>query len=613
VPGAVASLADQFCPNVHDAAITAASYDPWSGVLATADASGLVAVQRAGEATPGLLFQPGTRVSGALGLIRGGSLLAVGDDDGTIGVYRTEDGDAVFQEKREGARGRVRAMRGAALSPQGGRVATIAVDGLLRIWDLARGEREVAWQGFGGQTVEFDARGGRVLCLDEKGQPRLVDLTSHQGLPMDRLQMPAERAHFSLDGTLVIAAGQGGIALLRVVDGQVVGSFAARGGSGILSIVQRPDGAQLGAVSARSVHVFSLPDLQPVESTKHGAPDALGPAWWGQTGIRVGGADGLAHGGGEAVHPVQAVGGFGDTRLACHGERVVSWVANRRSREFDAPAKVKEAHCDREGRWVLVVPERGPFVVFDARSGNKVFEGAAATAGATSVSLGGSVIAARLSNGATRWWDLANNRAYELTWPAGLAVSHGGTWLGLITPRGAIKVIDPATGKDAVPDPRPSAEVPARLLSFVNRRPDLLAVDTEHVLAHYDLAESVRSQKSCLARDVLQFGAAPDRVWGITGGQYAAVRLPEDHQCTLIFVDIHAQAVISEVTGLHPGAWVDAERGLVLEPARSGGILEREMDGTERRVLRSLPDGQWVCFGRKGILDASEKAGKALA
>ena len=63
----MASLVDQFCPNVHDAPITAAAYDPWSGVIATADASGLVAVTRAGEASPGLLFQPGVGITGAIG------------------------------------------------------------------------------------------------------------------------------------------------------------------------------------------------------------------------------------------------------------------------------------------------------------------------------------------------------------------------------------------------------------------------------------------------------------------------------------------------------------------------------------------------------------------
>lgn len=607
------SLADRFCPNVHDAPVTAAAYDPWSGVLATADAAGVVAVRRAGEATPGLVFQPGAGVTGALGLIRGGSLVGVGDDDGTIAVFRTDNGAAVFEEQREGARGRVRAMRGVAISPEGARVAAIAIDGLLRIWDITRGEREVAWQGFGGLSVDFDGRGSRVLCMDEHGQPRMVDLSSHQALPMDRLQVPAERAMFSLDGTLVITAGASGIALLRVVDGQLVNSFAARGGSGILSVVQRPDGKEIGAVSQRSVHVFSMPDLQPVESLRHGAPDPSGAAWWGQDGIRVGGSDGLIHGGdGASAGPVNVVGGFGNTRVAAHPDRAAIWVGDRRLREIPSPSVLRSVQVDREGHYLVLVPERGSFQVYDARSGEMVFDGGPRTSGAEDVAVGGSVVAARLAGGGMRWWDLANNRAFELAWPTGMALSHGGTYLALVTPRGAVKIIDPASGRDALPDPRPSADVPMRLLSFVNRRPDLLVVDAEQVLSRFDLTISLKERRPAEAKDVLQFGAEPDRVWGITGGQYAAVRIPQGDGSTILFVDLHAAALVSEVAGLHRDATVDAENGLILEPARAAAILERDMKGNERRVLRALPDAQWVAFNARGVLDASEGAGQVL-
>ena len=43
-------------------------------------------------------------------------------------------------------------MRGLALSPEGARLAAVAADGLIRLWDIERNEREVAWQGFGGHT-----------------------------------------------------------------------------------------------------------------------------------------------------------------------------------------------------------------------------------------------------------------------------------------------------------------------------------------------------------------------------------------------------------------------------------------------------------------------------
>lgn len=606
------SLVDQFCPNVHDAPITAADYDPESGTIATADADGVVAVQRPGESTPHLIFQPGVACMGALNLIRGGSLVAVGDEQGTIGVYRCEDGEAIFREEREGARGRVRAMRGVAISPEGSKLAAIAKDGLLRVWDLTRGERN-AWRGFSGDTVAFDPRGQRLLAMDTEGQPRLMDLMSLQALYMDKLQTPADRARFTHDGTMVIAAGQAGISLLRVADGALVASFATRGGSGIINLRQSPDGTQAAAVTHRSIHIFSLPDLKPTESRRHGAPNPTGAAYWSPAGIRVAGDDGLMHSGGSgSAGPVTAVGGFGDHRLAVHRDRIIVWRGNQRALGFDAGHALREAHVDRDGRLVVAVPQHGPVRVFNCQTGRLVFDGGPETSGAPEVAVGGTVVAVRRMNGGVRWWDLGHNSGFELRWPQAMALSHGGTWLGVVTPRGLVKIIDPATGRDALPAPQPLADVPVRLLTFVNRRPDLLVMDQDGVLGHYDLTTSVRTGSPAEGRDVITINVTVDRIWGITGGQYCALRLPEGDHCTMLWVDIHACNVVHEVSDLDPNAWVDAENGLILEPARSSAILEREMNGRERRVLRSLPDDEWISFGWRGILDASKGAAGEL-
>ncbi|MEC8424485.1 MAG: hypothetical protein VX000_11960, partial [Myxococcota bacterium] len=451
----MASLVDRFCPNVHDAPVTAAAFDPWSGTQATADASGLVAVQRSGESAPGLLFEVGATVTGALAVIRGGSHIVVGTDDGTVAVYRTDDGGCEWIDQREGARGRVRAMRGVALNPECSAVAAIAKDGLLRHWDLVRGERN-AWRGFSGSSVEFDPRGERLLTLNSDGQVQLFDMLQLRAIAMDRLQTPAQFARFTLDGTLVVAAGQAGVSLLRVADGAMVGSFATRGGSGIVNLVLSPDGSHVAAITQRSAHLFSLPDLQPVQSSKHGAPSAAGAAVWTQAGLRVGGSDGLLHSGGSgSAGPVDAVGGFGRYRLAAHGRRIACWKGEQRIMEFEASARPREVHVDRDGRLVVSVPRQGALEVFSFATGKRVFDGGPQTSGASEVAVGGTVIAARLAAGGCRWWDLANNSAFELKWPQALALSQGGTWLGVVTPRGAGKVLDPATGSEALPSPLP--------------------------------------------------------------------------------------------------------------------------------------------------------------
>ncbi|MCB9791750.1 MAG: hypothetical protein H6741_03395 [Alphaproteobacteria bacterium] len=607
------SLVDQFCPNVHDAPITACAFDPGSGVLATGDSAGRVAVTRRGETAPGMILQMEGAVENALGLIRGGHYVAVGDNCGSVRVFRCDNGQVIFEEIRKGDRGRVRAMRGMSISPEGSRLASIAVDGLVRLWDLTRGEREIAWQGFGGITVEFDARGDRLLCVDEAGQPRLIDLRNREAMPMDRIKMPADEAFFSTDNTFIVCSGPSGISLLRVADGALLHSFATRGGSGIGNVVLSPDGRQAAALTRRSVHVFSLPDLQPVESLKHGAPDSSGVGTWTHKGILVAGADGLMHGPGEeGIAPIISASGFGEHRIGVHADAITVWRGDDRLGVIRAPGEQALARIDRDGQLVIARPMRGPVSIYATRDGRKLFEAGPDTDGAPDFAVGGPVVAVKLPQGGVRWWHLGANQAFELAWPRAMALSGSGTWLGVVTPKGAVRVLDPATGRESVPSPVPLAEVPVKLLSFVNRSAELLILDEDGVLGHYDLRDSKMQNRPAEGRDVLDFNVEIDRIWGITGGRHCALRLPEGATSTVLFVDLEASDVVSEVTGLHPFCWVDPETGCILERARSGAILERDLHGKERRVLRSLPGGEWISYTERGILGASDGAGGAM-
>jgi WD40 repeat protein len=606
----MASLADQFCPNVHDCAITAAAHDPVSGVTLTADEGGTIAVQRSGEPSPHLLFRHGTAPIRAATFIKGAMSFAVGDDQGTVALYRTDDGDKQFEETREGARGRVRAMRGVALNPDGSCLAAIAIDGLLRVWDLAHHERRV-WRGFSGATVEFDLRGERLLAMDDEGQPRLTDLGAVQALTLDRLATPAQFARFSRDGTMVVAAGAFGMSLLRTKDGALVASFAAKGGSGIVNLLLSIDGTEVAAITQRSVHRFALPKLDPIASTRHGAPETTGAAVWTRDGIEVGGSDGRLHTGGKgSLGPVTAVAGTGDRRLAAHGGRVGVWSENRRVAVVDSGFPLRDLQASPDGNLILTVPEDGPIAVFDARTGTRVFDGGPETSGAPEACMAGGIVAARLERGGCRWWDLEGDRAFALDWPRALAHSDDGRWLAGVTPTGTVQILDPRTGAEATPPPVPLAGVPVRFLAFSGT--DLLVLDHDGVLGRYDLAESVRTGAPARGRDLLTVNVALDRVWALAGGTHCAMRLVEGETSTILFVDLEAGAVASEVKGLDRSACVDVESGHVLEPARGSAIVERDRDGNELRVLRSLAEGEWLSFGRNGILAASPAATRAI-
>ena len=103
-----------------------------------------------------------------------------------------------------------------------------------------------------------------------------------------------------------------------------------------------------------------------------------------------------------------------------------------------------------------------------------------------------------------------------------------------------------------------------------------------------------------------------DRIWGLTGGRLAALRLPDGDRCSILFIDIHAGEVTSEVTDLPANATVDDENHRILLPARAGALSELSHTGAEVRVLRNLPDQEWIAFNAKGILQASKRATESI-
>lgn len=606
-----ASIVDRYCASAHNGPVTAAAFDAQSGAMATADEWGTVAITKPGDQYPGIIFDMGYPVHGAIAVTAGGALVAVGDDQGSVAVYKTWDGSCVFEDVRDGAAGEARAMRAMTFNPQGTILATLSIDGIIRIFDIQRWERVANYQGFSGESLQFNDRGDRLLCIDNLGQPKLLDLMSQEQIDLELVPGGVRVARYTPDYRKVVTIGQAGVTLIGLPDGRILNSFSARGSSGMLTIVISPRGDELGAITGRSVHRFSLPELQPVGSDKHGAGDPTSAALWDWRGVAVGGADGLLHrpGARPSLEPVLSCSGFGDHRVAVHGEKLAVWHKQRQKRPFSGKRRFIEVKIDRDGRLIIGLPDDGSGVqVFEARTGRHLFDAGNDTADTPKMEVGGSIVACGLSKGGLRWYDLKQNSVFELPWVRTFALSGSGTWLAVVTPKGNVRVLDPTTGKDAIPRPEPLADVAVALVSFVNRRPDMLVLDTEGVLGQYDLTDSVKENTPAIGRDVLDLNVEVDRLWGITGGTYAAVRFQEAERGTasVIYVDLTTGEVKSEVPDLLPYAWVDPETGDILQPARGAAILELDMHGVEKRVLRALPEGEWVSFNAKGIFDSSE-------
>lgn len=605
------TLIDKFCASPHAAAIRAAAFDPQSSASITADAWGTVAITKPGDGYPGILFDMGSPVQGAVAVCRGGALVAVGDDNGTVAVYKTWDGSCVFEDTKEGPGGPARAMRALAFNPQATILASLSIDGIVRIFDIQRWERLANYQGFSGESIEFNEGGDRLLVIDTLGQPKLLDLMSQEQVDLEMVPGGVRVARFTPDGRHVVAMGQAGITLIGLPDGRIRNSFSARGSSGMLTVVVSPQGNAVAALTVRSVHTFALPGLTPESSEKHGAAEPTSAAYWDWRGVAVGGSDGVLHrpGARPSLQAVVCCTGFGEHRVAVHGERVAVWARNQQKRPFHARKRFVEVKIDRDGRLIIALPDDGDGVqVFEARTGRHLFDAGADTANTPKMEVGGSIVACMLSSGGLRWFDLRENNVFKLDWVSTFALSGSGTWLAVVTPKGQVRILDPSTGKDAIPRPEPLADVPVRLLSFMNRRPDMLVLDAEGVLGIYDLTQSVKEKIPATGRDVLDLNVDVDRLWGITGGQYAAVRFqePDADTATVIYVDLNTCEVVSVVPELLPYAWVDPETGDILQPARGAAILELDMRGREKRVLRALPEGEWIAFDEGEIFAASD-------
>ncbi|HMV69674.1 MAG TPA: WD40 repeat domain-containing protein [Myxococcota bacterium] len=631
------SLVDRWCPEPHEASIVAVAYDHASRTHATADEDGLVAVYAQGSGAFTRTFEHLAAVR-ALALGRQGQLIAVGDDAGTLAVYRVADGQVVFVDQRppdsSGGRG-ARAMCALAFSPDGRQLASLALDGRVRIDAVDRGQRLLTFPDFGDAILDWDPTGEHIVAIDRSGQVVLVDLNRKEKVGFPLITGRILGLRFTHDGSHVVVLDEAGLTLVDVAELEVRGRRATDRSSGMLGLAMGPDHQHFAVLTARSIHYFTVLGLEHKGKQRHTAPSPTGCLLWDTQGVSVADANGRMYRP-EGQPPLPAtvcVAGRGSWRLAAHEHHIAVWKDNRRLRVF--PPKVVEQDpqgqrtqrplgdgerivdlaVDHEGRLLAVLPESMPLHVYKLDDVRLLFDAGPETIESPRVEVGLGVVACLLDRGGMRWFDLRNNRTYDLEWVRDFALTGGGSWLAVLTPRGRVRVLDPTTGEDVIPGLEPFGETPARLLGFVHRRPELLVLDEEGILGLYDLAPAARDGVNPEAYRILSFQDAEiDALWGLADGKRAVVRVqdPESGTASLVTVDLDTGQIIGEVDDLLPYVQVDPANGVILEPSRGNALLERNLDGSEHAVLRSLPNGEWLTFGPQGVIAASQSAQATL-
>ncbi len=188
-----------------------------------------------GESTNGIV---------SVALSPGGKSMAVGESNGLVRVVAVESGRTLQTLGQPSGR----PVRGVAYSPDGRRLASLADDSALRIWDLERGLVLSRLDGDVRANVRFSPDGALVAAAAEGSVVQVWDAAT--GRAVHTLRGHSDRVislDFSPDGRLLASAGKD--RKVRLWDLATDTEFLTLRGNGdpVLSVAFSPDGWRLAA------------------------------------------------------------------------------------------------------------------------------------------------------------------------------------------------------------------------------------------------------------------------------------------------------------------------------------------------------------------------------
>jgi WD40 repeat protein/serine/threonine protein kinase len=218
--------------------------------------------------------------------------IASGDDKGQLVVRDTTTWKEIcsFQAHQRQGKSRfgfIQFDMSLAWHPDGRRVASVALDGMLKIWDTQTGKETFSWNTDSVPlwSVDWSPDGSRVAVGSDEGSISILDPESHQPLVRNIQADPSNRVSvmqlaFSPDGKQLAASCEdSNIRIWDPVDGTRISEWKGHRGW-IFDVAWSPDGQCIASCgSDGNVIVWTASEGKPLSSMRGGQEFMMGVAW----------------------------------------------------------------------------------------------------------------------------------------------------------------------------------------------------------------------------------------------------------------------------------------------------------------------------------------------
>ena len=530
----------------HADTVMAVAIAPDGTWLASGGRDGSVRIWDLPTGRPRAVLAGHTGTVTAVAIAPDGTWLASGGEDGSVRIW-----DPVTGRQRAALRRHIHAVEAVAIAPDGTWLASAGKGGSMRIWDPATGRPRAAlfdrhnWL----EAVAIAPDGTWLASAGEDGSVRIWDLAT-------RRQRAALAGHtgtvlavaIAPDGTWLAAAG-GGDPSVRIWDLATGRQRAALAGHTVMvtDVAIAPDGTWLASAGYDgSVRIWDLATgrqratllshIRVVEAVAI-APDG--------TWLASGGMDRLVR-----IWDLAAAGFARDGTWPASGSddrsvRIRDLATGQLGTVRTEHIPMSTAAFAPDGTWLASGGEDGAVRIWDPDSGRQraALADHGSTVKAVAIAPDGTWLASGGEDGLVRIWERATGRQRAVANHTDVAITHqpadhvdhskvvtavaiapDGTWLASGGNGGAVRIWDPATGRQ-----RAALDSHARAVQAVAIAPDgtwLASGGNGGAVRIWDLATG----RQCAALDsharwVLAVAIAPDGTWLASGGDDGAVQI----------------------------------------------------------------------------------------